>query len=32
MSVVHETITLDRHYPAAPERVFHAFADPAARA
>ena len=32
MSVVHETIVLDRHYPAAPERVFRAFADPAAKA
>jgi uncharacterized protein YndB with AHSA1/START domain len=32
MSVVHETITLDRHYPATPERVFRAFADPAAKA
>jgi len=27
--VVHSTFTLDRHYPAAPGRVFHAFADPA---
>ena len=27
--VVHSTFTIDRHYPAVPARVFHAFADPA---
>jgi uncharacterized protein YndB with AHSA1/START domain len=27
--VVHSTFTLDRHYPAAPARIFRAFADPA---
>ncbi|GAA3940436.1 hypothetical protein [Actinoplanes auranticolor] len=32
MSVVPETITLDRHHPASLERVFRAFADPAAKA
>jgi uncharacterized protein YndB with AHSA1/START domain len=28
-SVTHSTFTIERHYPAAPERVFAAFADPA---
>ena len=32
MSIVHETITLERHYDATPERVFRAFADPGAKA
>src|SRR5271165_3692368 len=27
-SVTHATFTIERHYPAAPERVFAAFADP----
>ncbi len=27
--VVHSTFTIGRHYPAAPARVFNAFADPA---
>jgi uncharacterized protein YndB with AHSA1/START domain len=31
-SAVHDTFTLDRHYDAAPARVFRAFADPAAKA
>jgi len=31
-SAVHDTFTLDRHYDAAPERVFKAFADPRAKA
>jgi uncharacterized protein YndB with AHSA1/START domain len=31
-SAVHDTFRIDRHYDAAPERVFHAFADPAAKA
>jgi uncharacterized protein YndB with AHSA1/START domain len=30
-SVIHSTFTLERSYPAPPERVFAAFADPAAR-
>jgi uncharacterized protein YndB with AHSA1/START domain len=28
-SVIHSTFVIDRSYPAAPERVFSAFADPA---
>ncbi|GAB2592123.1 activator of HSP90 ATPase [Paractinoplanes abujensis] len=32
MTVQHDTFRLDRHYPAAPARVFGAFADPAAKA
>ena len=28
-SVIHNTFTIERSYPAAPERVFAAFADPA---
>jgi uncharacterized protein YndB with AHSA1/START domain len=28
-SVTHSTFVIERHYPAAPERVFTAFADPA---
>ena len=32
MSIVHETITLERHFDATPERVFRAFANPAAKA
>jgi uncharacterized protein YndB with AHSA1/START domain len=28
-SVIHSTFTIERSYPAAPERVFAAFADPA---
>ena len=28
MTAVHETIVLERHYDAPPERVFQAFADP----
>ncbi len=28
-SVIHNTFTLERHYPAAPHRVFKAFSDPA---
>jgi uncharacterized protein YndB with AHSA1/START domain len=32
MTIVHETITLERHYDATPERVFRAFADPEAKA
>jgi uncharacterized protein YndB with AHSA1/START domain len=31
-SAVHDTFTLDRHYDAAPARVFQAFADPDAKA
>jgi uncharacterized protein YndB with AHSA1/START domain len=31
-SAVHDSFTLDRHYAAAPARVFQAFADPAAKA
>ena len=31
-SAVHDTFTFDRHYAAAPARVFQAFADPAAKA
>lgn len=31
-SAVHDTFTFDRHYAAAPARVFRAFADPAAKA
>ncbi len=31
-SVVHATFTIERDYPAAPARVFNAFADPAAKA
>ena len=31
-SAVHDTFTLDRHYDAAPARVFRAFADPDAKA
>jgi uncharacterized protein YndB with AHSA1/START domain len=31
-SAVHDTFVLDRHYPAAPARVFKAFADPEAKA
>ena len=30
-SAVHDTFTLDRHYDAAPARVFQAFADPDAK-
>lgn len=30
--VLHATFTLERHYPPAPERVFAAWADPAAKA
>lgn len=29
--VTHDTMVLERHYPAAPERVFAAFAEPAAK-
>ena len=32
MSIVHETITLERHYDATPERIFRAFSDPEAKA
>lgn len=32
MTIVHETIVLERHYDATPRRVFRAFADPEARA
>jgi uncharacterized protein YndB with AHSA1/START domain len=28
-SVIHNTFVIERHYPASPERVFAAFADPA---
>lgn len=28
-SVIHSTFVIERHYPATPERVFAAFADPA---
>jgi uncharacterized protein YndB with AHSA1/START domain len=31
-TIRHETITLERHYDAAPERVFRAFSDPAVKA
>jgi uncharacterized protein YndB with AHSA1/START domain len=31
-SAVHDTFVLDRHFKAEPGRVFHAFADPAAKA
>jgi uncharacterized protein YndB with AHSA1/START domain len=31
-SAVHDTFVLDRHFKAGPGRVFHAFADPAAKA
>jgi uncharacterized protein YndB with AHSA1/START domain len=31
-STVHDTFTVDRHYEAAPGRVFQAFADPSAKA
>ena len=31
-SVVHATFTIERDYPAAPARVFNAFADPVAKA
>jgi uncharacterized protein YndB with AHSA1/START domain len=31
-SAVHDTFVLDRHFKASPGRVFHAFADPAAKA
>jgi uncharacterized protein YndB with AHSA1/START domain len=31
-SAVHDTFRIERHYDAAPERVFNAFADPAAKA
>lgn len=30
-SVIHSTFTIERTYPAAPERVFAAFADPATK-
>ncbi|MEQ0563545.1 SRPBCC domain-containing protein [Amycolatopsis sp. NEAU-NG30] len=32
MTVLHSTFTLERTYPASPERVFAAWADPAAKA
>jgi uncharacterized protein YndB with AHSA1/START domain len=32
MTIVHETITLERHYDATPERVFRAFSDAEAKA
>jgi uncharacterized protein YndB with AHSA1/START domain len=32
MTVTHTTVTLERTYPAAPARVFDAWADPAAKA
>lgn len=32
MSIVHETIVLERHYDATPERVFRAFSDAEAKA
>jgi uncharacterized protein YndB with AHSA1/START domain len=32
MTIVHETIVLERHYDATPARVFRAFSDPAAKA
>jgi uncharacterized protein YndB with AHSA1/START domain len=32
MTIVHETITLERHYDATPERVFRAFSDAKAKA
>jgi uncharacterized protein YndB with AHSA1/START domain len=31
-SAVHDTFRIDRHYAAAPDRVFQAFADPQAKA
>jgi uncharacterized protein YndB with AHSA1/START domain len=31
-SVVHNTFTLERHYPCSPEQVFSAWADPEAKA
>ncbi|GAA2626643.1 SRPBCC domain-containing protein [Paractinoplanes durhamensis] len=31
-SAVHDTFRIDRHFDASPDRVFHAFADPAAKA
>ena len=31
-SVTHASFSIDRNYPVAPERVYHAFADPAAKA
>jgi len=31
-SAVHDTFRVERHYDAAPERIFRAFADPAAKA
>jgi uncharacterized protein YndB with AHSA1/START domain len=31
-STVHDSFRLERHFDAAPARVFHAFADPAAKA
>ena len=31
-SAVHDTFVIDRHFRAEPGRVFHAFADPAAKA
>jgi len=31
-SAVHDTFVIDRHFKAAPSRVFHAFADPDAKA
>ena len=32
MTIVHETIVLERHYDATPERVFRAFSDAGAKA
>jgi uncharacterized protein YndB with AHSA1/START domain len=32
MTVTHATFTLERHYPAPPQRVFAAWSDPAAKA
>ena len=32
MSIAHDTISLERHYHATPERVFGAFSNPAAKA
>jgi uncharacterized protein YndB with AHSA1/START domain len=29
---VHDTFRIERHFAAAPSRVFHAFADPQAKA
>ena len=31
-STLHDSFTIERHYDATPARVFHAFADPAAKA